>query len=130
MKLGIVADLHFNIDGLDRALATIGPIDALLCLGDSIYEPSLPNRARGPHRSALSARQTVGELRQQAITESRTSEAAAATGRGAVLTLITGSGAGKAHNGEAWRRTGNPNPALSRRAHVPPRPCRELGRLS
>jgi putative phosphoesterase len=38
LKLGIVSDLHCNIDGLDRALDTMGPIDALACLGDSIYE--------------------------------------------------------------------------------------------
>src|SRR5258708_32182044 len=38
LKLGIVSDLHCNIDGLDRALETMGPIDALLWLGDSIYE--------------------------------------------------------------------------------------------
>ena len=47
MKLGIVSDLHCNIDGLDRALATMGPIDALLCLGDSIYEYSFSNAVIG-----------------------------------------------------------------------------------
>lgn len=43
MKLGIVSDLHCNIDGLDRALETMGSIDALLCLGDSIYEYRFSN---------------------------------------------------------------------------------------
>ena len=43
MKLGIVSDLHCNIGGLDRALETMGPIDALLCLGDSIYEFGFSN---------------------------------------------------------------------------------------
>jgi len=38
LKLGIVSDLHCNIDGLDRALETMGRVDALLCLGDSIYQ--------------------------------------------------------------------------------------------
>ena len=47
MKLGIVSDLHCNIDGLDRALETMGPIDALLCLGDSIYEYSFSNAVIG-----------------------------------------------------------------------------------
>ena len=47
MKLGIVSDLHCNIDGLDRALAIMGPIDALLCLGDSIYEYSFSNEVIG-----------------------------------------------------------------------------------
>ncbi len=43
MKLGIVSDLHCNIDGLDQALQIMGSIDALLCLGDSIYEYSFSN---------------------------------------------------------------------------------------
>ena len=43
MKLSIVSDLHCNIDGLDQALETMGPIDALLCLGDSIYEYGFSN---------------------------------------------------------------------------------------
>ena len=47
MKLGIVSDLHCNIDGLDRALETMGPIDAVLCLGDSIYEYSFSNAVIG-----------------------------------------------------------------------------------
>ena len=47
MKLGIVSDLHCNIDGLDRAVETMGPIDALLCLGDSIYEYRFSNAVIG-----------------------------------------------------------------------------------
>jgi putative phosphoesterase len=47
LKLGIVSDLHCNIDGLDRALETMGPIDALLCLGDSIYEYAFSNAVIG-----------------------------------------------------------------------------------
>jgi putative phosphoesterase len=47
LKLGIVSDLHCNIDGLDRALETMGPIDALLCLGDSIYEYGFSNAVIG-----------------------------------------------------------------------------------
>jgi putative phosphoesterase len=47
VKLGIVSDLHCNIDGLDRALETMGSIDALLCLGDSIYEYRFSNEVIG-----------------------------------------------------------------------------------
>jgi putative phosphoesterase len=47
LKLGIVSDLHCNIDGLDRALETMGPIDALLCLGDSIFEYRFSNAVIG-----------------------------------------------------------------------------------
>jgi putative phosphoesterase len=47
LKLGIVSDLHCNIGGLDRALETMGSIDALLCLGDSIYEYRFSNAVIG-----------------------------------------------------------------------------------
>jgi putative phosphoesterase len=47
LKLGIVSDLHCNIDGLDRALDAMGRIDALLCLGDSIYQYRFSNAVIG-----------------------------------------------------------------------------------
>jgi putative phosphoesterase len=47
LKLGIVSDLHCNIDGLDRALEEMGSIDALLCLGDSIYQYRFSNAVIG-----------------------------------------------------------------------------------
>jgi putative phosphoesterase len=55
LKLGIVSDLHCNIDGLDRALETMGPIDRLLCLGDTIYDYRFSNAviARLREREAL-----------------------------------------------------------------------------
>ena len=59
MKLGIVSDLHCNIDGLDRALEIMGPIDALLCLGDSIYEYGFSNAVIGRLR-ALDALTILG----------------------------------------------------------------------
>ena len=43
MKLGIVSDLHCNIDGLKQALDIMGSVDELLCLGDSIYEYRFSN---------------------------------------------------------------------------------------
>ena len=43
MKLGIVSDLHCNIAGLNRALELMGPVDDLLCLGDSIFEYRFSN---------------------------------------------------------------------------------------
>jgi putative phosphoesterase len=51
MKLGIVSDLHCNVDGLDRALAAMGAIDALLCLGDSIHEYRFSNAVIGRLRA-------------------------------------------------------------------------------
>jgi len=47
LKLGIVSDLHCNIDGLERALEIMGAIDALVCLGDSIYEYRFSNAVVG-----------------------------------------------------------------------------------
>jgi putative phosphoesterase len=43
MKLGIVSDVHCNDPGLLRALALMGDIDELICLGDSIYEYRFSN---------------------------------------------------------------------------------------
>ena len=55
MKVGIVSDIHCNAAGLARALALMGDIDELICLGDSIYEYRFSNevvailRRRGAH---------------------------------------------------------------------------------
>ncbi len=43
MRLGIVSDVHCNLDGLRQALALMGEIDELLCLGDSIFEYRFSN---------------------------------------------------------------------------------------
>jgi putative phosphoesterase len=43
LKVGIVSDLHCNIQGLDLALAAMGDVDELLCLGDSIFEYQFSN---------------------------------------------------------------------------------------
>lgn len=54
MKIGIVSDLHCNLQGLDLALAAMGDIDELLCLGDSIFEYQFSNEvvARLKQRNA------------------------------------------------------------------------------
>ncbi len=43
MRLGIVSDIHCNGAGLARALALMGDVDELICLGDSIYEYRFSN---------------------------------------------------------------------------------------
>ncbi len=43
MKVGIVSDLHCNLQGLELALKAMGEIDELLCLGDSIFEYQFSN---------------------------------------------------------------------------------------
>jgi putative phosphoesterase len=43
LKVGIVSDLHCNLQGLDLALAAMGDVDELLCLGDSIFEYRFSN---------------------------------------------------------------------------------------
>jgi len=47
VKIGIVSDLHCNIAGLERALDLMGPVDELLCLGDSVYEYRFSNEVVG-----------------------------------------------------------------------------------
>lgn len=55
MKIGIVSDIHCNIAGLEQALALMGDVDELACLGDSIWEYRFSNevvallKARGAH---------------------------------------------------------------------------------
>lgn len=55
MKLGIVSDIHGNLAGLQGALAAMGPVDELLCLGDSIDRSRFSNevvallKARNAH---------------------------------------------------------------------------------
>jgi predicted phosphodiesterase len=47
VKLGIVSDIHCNIAGLREALTVMGPIDELLCLGDSIDRNRFSNDVVG-----------------------------------------------------------------------------------
>jgi putative phosphoesterase len=55
LKVGIVSDLHCNLQGLELALEAMGDIDELLCLGDSIFEYQFSNdvvarlKQRGAH---------------------------------------------------------------------------------
>lgn len=43
MIVGVVSDIHCNSDGLRQALAAMGDVDHLICLGDSIYESHFSN---------------------------------------------------------------------------------------
>ena len=43
MRVGIVSDIHCNATGLAQALALMGDVDELICLGDSIYEYRFSN---------------------------------------------------------------------------------------
>jgi putative phosphoesterase len=38
MKIGIVSDVHCNIEGLRRAIDLMGPVDELVCAGDAFYQ--------------------------------------------------------------------------------------------
>ena len=38
MKLGIVADIHCNVEGLRIVLDRMGQIDELICAGDAVYQ--------------------------------------------------------------------------------------------
>jgi len=43
MIVGVVSDIHCNVDGLKKAVEAMGPIDRLICLGDSIYDYRFSN---------------------------------------------------------------------------------------
>jgi len=43
LKFGIVSDIHCNAAGLRAALALMGDVDELICLGDSIWEYRFSN---------------------------------------------------------------------------------------
>jgi putative phosphoesterase len=43
LKIGIVSDIHCNLQGLELALEAMGDVDQLLCLGDSIFEYRFSN---------------------------------------------------------------------------------------
>jgi putative phosphoesterase len=42
-RLGIVSDIHCNVDGLQLALDRMGDVDELLCAGDSVHEYRFSN---------------------------------------------------------------------------------------
>ncbi len=43
MLVGVVSDIHCNVEGLRAAVAAMGPIDHLICLGDCIYDYRFSN---------------------------------------------------------------------------------------
>ncbi|MGB2694734.1 MAG: metallophosphoesterase family protein [Dehalococcoidia bacterium] len=38
MKVGIIADVHCNIEGLRAAIELMGPVEELICAGDAVYQ--------------------------------------------------------------------------------------------
>ncbi len=43
MLVGVVSDIHCNVEGLRAAVAAMGRIDYLICLGDSICDYRFSN---------------------------------------------------------------------------------------
>src|SRR5712691_8313295 len=43
MRLGIVSDIHCNVEGLKVALQRMGQVDELLCAGDMVYQYRFSN---------------------------------------------------------------------------------------
>ena len=68
MKLGIISDIHCNVLGLQAALAAIGPVDDLLCLGDSISQNRFSNEVVGLLRSS-GARMILGNHEELFLSE-------------------------------------------------------------
>lgn len=68
MKLGIVSDIHGNLGGLQAALGVMGPVDELLCLGDSIYQYRFSNEVVGLLKS-VGARMILGNHEEVFLSE-------------------------------------------------------------
>jgi putative phosphoesterase len=47
MRVGIVSDIHCNVRALETAIDLMGPVDELICVGDSIYEHRFSNEVVG-----------------------------------------------------------------------------------
>jgi putative phosphoesterase len=68
MKLGIVSDIHGNLGGLQEALGAMGPVDELLCLGDSIYQYRFSNEVVGLLKT-MGARMILGNHEEVFLSE-------------------------------------------------------------
>ena len=68
VKLGIVSDIHCNLAGLEAALAAMGPVDVLLCLGDAIDRFRFSNAVIGRLR-ALGAQLILGNHEEIFLSE-------------------------------------------------------------
>lgn len=68
MKIGIVSDIHCNAPGLERALALMGPVDELVCAGDSIYQYRFSNEVTALLR-ASGARVVLGNHEEIFLSE-------------------------------------------------------------
>lgn len=68
VKLGIVSDIHGNLVGLQEALVAMGPVDELLCLGDSIYQYRFSNEVITLLKT-VSARMILGNHEEVFLSE-------------------------------------------------------------
>ena len=59
MRLGIVSDVHGNIEALDIAIARMGDVDELLCAGDACYQFRFSNEVAARLRE-VGARYVLG----------------------------------------------------------------------
>lgn len=59
MRLGIVSDIHGNIEAFDHALDRMGAVDELLCAGDAFYQFRFSNDVVGRLKE-IGARYVLG----------------------------------------------------------------------
>jgi putative phosphoesterase len=71
VKLGIVSDIHGNLVGLQQALAAMGPVDEVLCLGDSINQYRFSNEVIALLK-AVDARMILGNHEEVFLSEAGT----------------------------------------------------------
>ncbi len=90
MRLGIVSDIHCNIQGLDEALARMGEIDQLWCAGDSVFQFRWSNEvvARLRELGARIAAQRISSLVMQEYSMGMSHDFEVAIEEGATLVRV------------------------------------------
>ena len=90
MRVGIISDIHGNLDALDAVLAAIGSADALWCLGDVVGYGAEPNeciaRLRDLDAVSIVGNHDLAALGQVSLDTFNADAAAAARWTAAVLT--------------------------------------------
>ena len=91
MRVGVISDLHGNLDALEAVLAAIGPVDALWCLGDVVGYGAEPNeciaRLRELEAVCIAGNHDLAALGEVSLETFNADAAAAAVWTASRLTL-------------------------------------------
>jgi predicted phosphodiesterase len=90
VRVGVISDIHANLDALDTVLTAMGPVDALWCLGDVVGYGAEPNecieRLREREAVCIAGNHDLAALGQISLDAFNADAAAAALWTGAALT--------------------------------------------